>query len=457
MFKNYKLKIRNCNLSNLYYQIYPLGFFNCPEINPIAQINPPPEQIQPFPRLAEIRKFYPYFQELKIDVIYFGPIFESCTHGYDTIDYFQIDRRLGTNELFKEIVGELHQIGIKVILDGVFHHVSRLFPAFIDLRHQHQQSVYADWFCDLDFSSDTIWNDGFSYGHWDEHVELPRLNLTNPKVQHFIYQIATHWLREYHIDGWRLDLAYRILPTFWQNFSQICRYVNPDCLLIGELIHENYNQWVQPNIFNSCTNYQLSDNIWQSFNQHNFWMLKDELVRQQHIYPDLSLLNFVSNHDINRLSSKVNDLHHLPAIFTLLFTLPGQPCLYYGDEIALPGQKIGLSDQAIRQSFLNLPTLTPFQQSLSEFIKQLSQIRHQTNFLIPQQIKILIANHHIFCFQTHSQPQLTIAINSSTHSQKIDLSSHFSQSTCFDLINHKHHQTNQIILEPYQPLILTKI
>lgn len=327
-----------------------MGFFDCPTINPIAKINPKIAQIQPINRLDKIRHFYKYFQDLGINTIYFGPIFESCTHGYDIINYFQIDRRLGTNQLLHEIVTELHSLNIKVILDGVFNHTSRLFPAFVNLRQQKKKSKFIDWYQQIDFSNNTIWNDGFCYQPFENHTELPQLNLTNTDVQKFLLKIIQFWQNEFQIDGWRLDVAYNLPIDFIAKIKSTTINIKPNSFIFGELIHENYADYVNYELLDSCTNYQLYRKIYESINQQDPWQLEEELNRQQKIYPNLNLINFTGNHDTSRLFSLLHDKSKTSHIFELLMTIPGIPCIYYGDEINLDGEKFSRFDDQVRQT-----------------------------------------------------------------------------------------------------------
>lgn len=200
----------------VFYQIFPLGYFGAPTVNngkgPVS------------PRLAQIRNHYKHFTELGIDAVYFSPLFESGTHGYDTYDYMQIDRRLGDVALFKKIVEELHELNIKVVLDGVFNHTGREHFAFKDLCEKGPAaSEFANWYHvgarGWDYegwqTTDAIKGTGFSFDCWEGHAMLPRLNLDEPAVKNHIFDVARFWLQEVGIDGWRLDVAHEIEPAFW--------------------------------------------------------------------------------------------------------------------------------------------------------------------------------------------------------------------------------------------------
>ena len=150
------------------YHIYPLGCFGC-ETHHIDS---------PIQRITQLIDWIPHFHKLGIDSLYLGPIFESEEHGYDTIDYFHLDHRLGTNEDLKKVCDALHQEGIHIILDGVFHHVGRSFFAFQDVLKNREQSHYLNWFEGINFHEDSPYHDGFSYACWEGHYNLVKLNLS---------------------------------------------------------------------------------------------------------------------------------------------------------------------------------------------------------------------------------------------------------------------------------------
>ena len=205
---------------SIFYHIYPFGFFGAPKYgNTESEITP---------RLEIIRNYYPHFDELGINVVQFGPIFESDSHGYDTADFMKIDHRLGTNDLFKEIVEELHQRNIRVIVDGVFNHVGRNFDSFKDIQKYREKSWRKHWHF-IDFKGNNPFNDGFDYKNWEGHYSLVKLNLLEPDVRDYIFSVSKYWLGEIGIDGWRLDVAYQIPRKFWRAFRKECKKIKPDC------------------------------------------------------------------------------------------------------------------------------------------------------------------------------------------------------------------------------------
>ena len=304
------------------------------------------------PRLANIRNHYKHFQELGIDAVYFSPLFESGTHGYDTFDYFEIDRRLGDVKLFKEIVKELHEINVKVVLDGVFNHTGKGHFAFQDLmKNGASDSEFANWYhvgvrrWDYEGWCDARTGSSFSYDCWEGHPVLPRLNLAEPAVRNHIFDVAKFWLEEVGIDGWRLDVAHEIEPDFWREFRRVTDSVSKDCLLVGEMIHGNYNDWVGHDRLHSGTNYQMSHATWHSLNEHNYEYFYNALRRENNLFKGLKLVNFLGNHDVPRIASNLDNPKHYVHAMVVMCLMKGIPCLYYGDEFGMEGTPADGTDE----------------------------------------------------------------------------------------------------------------
>jgi len=341
----------------LMYQIYPLGtpgtggggfFGGVPATNDGVS--------SPTQKILNLRKWYTHLKELGVTSIYFSPLFESETHGYDTIDYFSIDRRVGDLESFKTIVRELHELGIKVILDGVFNHTGRGFFAFQALLKAGKnwaKSEYKDWYFIAEGNS--TFGDPFAYRSWEGHEELPELNVENAQVREHLFKVAKFWLGEVGVDGWRLDVAHELPPSFWRDFRTVCTEANPEHVLLGEVIHGDYNTWVGPTkgLLHSGTNYQLSKALWSSLKEHNFWELDSAIQRDLMLYREMSLVNFLSNHDVARVATQLEDepLLNKLAHFMLL-TFRGTPCIYYGDEVGVKGCKED-GDAALRMKMVD--------------------------------------------------------------------------------------------------------
>lgn len=190
----------------IFYHIYPLGLCGAPHTNDGSA--------PPTARLAQLHGWIPHLQSLGVNALYLGPLFESLSHGYDTSDYFTLDRRLGTNADLAELVVALHAAGIKVILDAVFHHVGRGFWAFRDLVEHGERSAYRDWFVDVDFSRRSPYGDPFAYADWNGHASLVKLNLDHPAVRAHLFAAVAYWAQTFAIDGLRLDAADAVEPRY---------------------------------------------------------------------------------------------------------------------------------------------------------------------------------------------------------------------------------------------------
>jgi cyclomaltodextrinase len=388
------------------YHIYPLGFFNAPKYGK--------EENKTVNRLAEIRDYYDYFQKLGVDTIQFGPLFESVSHGYDTIDYMKIDHRLGTNELFKEIVDELHNLGIRVIIDGVFNHVSREFDSFKDIQTYREKSWRKHWHF-IDFSKDNPYHDGFDYKNWEGYYELVSLNLNSQDVKNYLFSVATYWLKEINIDGWRLDVAYLINTEFWREFRQICKNAKPNCFLIGEMIHGPYTKWVGPELLDAGTGYQVYKSIWSAINSNNMFELKAVLERSFHpewgLFKNTALVNFLGNHDTTRIRSILNQNNCLYPAFLFLFMTNGIPKIYYGDEIGMYGVKTENSDDDVRRSMPKSTESWPPQGLLIlENIKNFIKIRKDNHALIYGNLIPVFADNNVLAFIRRSSQQTILVI-----------------------------------------------
>lgn len=327
------------------YHIYPLGCCGCPKENDFAS--------EPSHDILKVIDIIPHIREMGFTAIYFGPVFESSAHGYDTADYTKIDRRLGTDEDFKKVCDELHKNGIKVVLDGVFNHVGREFWAFKDVREKKFSSAYKDWFHIRDGNS--CYNDGFYYEGWEGHYELVKLNLWNGDVKNYIKECITDWVKKFDIDGLRLDVAYCLEPQFLKELRGHCKWLKEDFWLLGETLHGDYNRWMNPEMLDSVTNYECYKGIYSAFNSMNMFEIAHSIQRQFGkenwcLYRGKKLYCFVDNHDVSRIATILTNKAHLPLVYTLLFTMPGIPSVYYMSEFGEEGDKAH-GDDALRRPY----------------------------------------------------------------------------------------------------------
>lgn len=328
---------------SIFYHIYPLGFCGAPASNDF--------RAAPTDRLKKICGWIPHLKQLGINAVYLGPVFESSAHGYDTADYFRVDRRLGTNDLLCQLITTLHKDNIRVILDGVFHHVGRDFWAFRDVLARRQGSAYCDWFSGLSFERRSPYHDPFAYEGWNGHFDLVKLNLHHAEVKKHLFQAIDTWIREFKIDGLRLDAADALDKSFLKELAAYCKSRYPDFWLMGEVVHGDYTQWANPYMLDSVTNYECYKGLYSSHVDKNYFEIAYSLNRQfgpNGIYKNLALYTFVDNHDVDRVASRLTNPAHLYPLYCLLFTMPGVPAIYYGSEWGVEGQKLDGSDASLR-------------------------------------------------------------------------------------------------------------
>ena len=322
----------------VFYHIYPLGLCGCAHEN----------DGQPTPgAFAKLEAWAAHAAKLGCTAIYIGPLFESGSHGYDTIDYRLVDRRLGTNEEFKAFVAACHARGQRVIVDGVFNHVGRDFFAFQELKEHRENARYRDWFCDVNFWGNNEYNDGFSYDNWGGYNLLVKLNQKNPAVVDYICDVIRFWVSEFDVDGIRLDAADVLDFDFMKALRRTANEVKPDFWLMGEVIHGDYSRWVNGETLHSVTNYTLHKALYSGHNDHNYFEIAHTVRRLQNM-GTLKLYNFVDNHDVERIYTKLTNKAHFAPVHVLLYTLPGVPSIYYGSEFGIEGRKEYGSDDSLR-------------------------------------------------------------------------------------------------------------
>lgn len=327
----------------IFYHIYPLGLCDAPRENPYGE---------PVHRLNSLKPWIDHIKEIGCNAIYIGPLFESVGHGYETTDYKKLDSRLGDNKDLTDFVADCHAKGIRVILDGVFNHTGRDFFAFQDIQKNREASAYRDWYCNVNFGGNTEYNDGFSYENWGGYNLLVKLNQKNPAVRDYICDVIRFWVSEFDIDGIRLDAADVLDFEYMKALRHVANEVKPEFWLMGEVIHGDYTRWVNEGTLHSVTNYHLHKALYSGHNDHNYFEIAHTVKRLYEMggnRPDgLKLYNFVDNHDVERIYTKLTDKAHMNPVHVLLYTLPGVPSIYYGSEFGLEGKKESHSDASLR-------------------------------------------------------------------------------------------------------------
>jgi glycosidase len=356
----------------VFYHIYPLGLCGAPERNDFVS---PPE-----PRLRRVFTWLDHARQLGANALILGPVFESTGHGYDTADYFKVDRRLGDDALLADLVRHAHGLGLRVLLDAVFGHTGRDFWAFRDLQRNGTTSAYKDWYRGVDFGRRSPRGDAFSYEFWQGAQELPRLRQDYPEVRRHLLDSVSHWVQCFDIDGLRLDTADCLDLEFLTVLRRHTDSLKADFRLLGEAIRGDYNLFANPNRLHSVTNYETYKGLWSSHYDHNFFEIAYALNRQfgtTGLYRGIPLYNFADNHDVDRVASKLQDRAHLFSLYCLLFTMPGVPSVYCGSEWGLEASRTPTDDRMLRPA-LDLEALRRCQsQDLVDTISRLALLRHR--------------------------------------------------------------------------------
>jgi len=400
----------------IFYHIFPLGFCGSPHNNDFTSA--------PVSRIKKIEGCIDHILDMEMNSLYLGPVFESSSHGYDTADYRMLDRRLGTNRDLKELSEKLHKKGIRLVLDGVFHHCGRDFKPFRDLRDRCQSSTYRDWFSGIDFSKQSPYGDPYTYDGWNGHYNLVKFNPDSPELKDYLFKSIRCWINEFGIDGLRLDAADSLDFNFMKDLSLFCRKLNPDFWLMGEVIHGDYRKWAGagPGMLDSATNYEVYKGLWSSHNDENYFEIAYSLNRlfgNQGIYRDIVLYNFADNHDVERISSKLKLSAHIYPLYILLFSIPGIPSVYYGSEWGIKGVKTKENDWPLRPDLENeYPGMNSGNTSINDTIKHLCKIRRDSGAIKYGNYLNLFVDHRIFAFARDTG--ITKAIICVSSSDKIE-------------------------------------
>ncbi|MGD8213739.1 alpha-amylase family protein [Aestuariimicrobium sp. Y1814] len=339
----------------IWWHVYPLGAVGAPVHDP----DEPGEHH----RLRRLEAWLDYAIELGCSGLLLAPIFESSSHGYDTLDHFRIDPRLGDDADFDHLMEAARQRGLLVMLDGVFNHVGRDHPLAASM--------------------------GTSSG-WEGHDSLIELDHANPAVADLVVEVMLHWLRR-GIVGWRLDVAYAVPAEFWRTVLPRVRAEFPDAVFLGEVIHGEYDQIMAESTLDTVTQYELWKAIWSSLHDANFWELAWSLERHDQFSADHVLNTFVGNHDVDRIASVVGDDGAALAA-VLLLTLPGMPSIYYGDEQGFRGTKTEgfRADDPLRPELPDDPAqLAGVGAWLHQLYQHLIGLRRRHSWLTRARVKVL--------------------------------------------------------------------
>ncbi|HZH60211.1 MAG TPA: alpha-glycosidase [Metabacillus sp.] len=423
--------------TTVWYQIFPDRFANGDPSNdppvtlPWNSIKPTSDSIFGGD-LQGVIQHLDYLVDLGINGIYFTPLFKAnSNHKYDTVNYFEIDPQFGSLQDMKEVVAQCHARGIRVMLDAVFNHCGLDFPPFQDVLEHGEASQYIDWFHISFTPSGDIHYETFSF-----EKSMPKLNTQHPEVRKYLFEVGEYWIRECHIDGWRLDVANEIDHQFWKDFRQAMKAIHSEVYLVGEVWHDA-KPWLEGDQFDAVMNYPLANLLHQFFAYDviNAQQFTFELQKFLHQYPKPvyhSLFNMVGSHDTPRILNlaKMNK-QKVKLLSVFQFCFFGSPSIYYGDEIGLTGDQDPGCRGCMEWDSSNQD------QDILVFMKKLIHLRKQYPILGNEgQFRILSfdENKNSLCFQRENNKELVIVvINNHPESQTVQLPLQLKDRTILDL------------------------
>jgi cyclomaltodextrinase len=382
----------------VFWQIYPLGFLGAE-----AEARGDAGVVH---RLGDLHAWLDYAADLGASALLLGPVFTSSSHGYDTIDHFRIDPRLGDEADFDALIDAARKRGLRVVLDGVFNHVGRAFPAFEQVLREGPSAASASWFR---LTWPQIFHPGVEphYADFEGHRALVTLNHDEPAVADYVARVMNHWL-DRGVAGWRLDAAYAVPAHFWASVLPRVRARHPGAYLFGEVIRGDYACIVAATGFDAVTQYELWKSIWSSLQDHNFFELAWTLQRHNGFLDSFVPQTFIGNHDVTRLASRISDTRHLPHALVILMTCGGTPSIYAGDEQGFVGVKENRpgGDDAIRPTFPRTPAeLAPEGEPLYRLHRALIALRHRHPWLHEARVKPLATMNETLCYEVAANTQ----------------------------------------------------
>lgn len=423
---------------SIIYQIFPDRFCNGNSV-----INPKNTKPWGYPHVDYRSKFggdiqgiidkLDYLEDLGVNVIYLTPIFKSSSnHKYNTQDYYTIDPEFGSNELVKELIDKCHKKNIKIIFDAVFNHSGDDFFAFKDVLRNQKNSKYSDWYIINSFPVSTKKINYYAFGN--AHKNMPKLNTSNPEVTKYLLDVAKFWIKEYKIDGWRLDVCDEVSHTFWKKFRDTIKSVNKDAVIIGEIMHEA-NNFLKGDQLDSIMNYPIKFACVDFFAKKNITAREflNILGQNRMLYMNSinkQLLNLIGSHDTARFLTECHDnIEKMKLAICFQFTYVGVPYIYYGDEIGLCGGE----DPQNRKCMIWNEKLQ--NHDLLNFYKKMITIRKKHPTFVHGDFKEISRENNILSYsREYNNEKYIIIINNNDHSEYIDLNANY---TCTNLITNK--------------------
>jgi glycosidase len=440
----------------IFYQVFPERFANGEPANDPPELTPwdaPPRPDSMYGGdLQGIIERLPYLSDLGINAVYLTPVFHApSNHKYDTIDYFTVDPHFGDCQTLRELVALCHERGIKVVLDAVFNHMGWLSPQFQDVLAFGAGSRYAGWFHLSEFPLQI--NPRPNYGTFAFVASMPKLNTQNPEVREFLLRVATHWILQVDIDGWRLDVANEVDHAFWRELRQRVRAIKPSTYLLGEIMHQA-EPWLHGDQFDGVMNYPLTRALiaWlKGEASANFFAHR--LVQLQFAYSRPALegcLNLLDSHDTPRLLSQLSGNRSLFCLgVAVLLTLPGAPSIYYGDEVGM----MGGGDPDCRRGMLWKPAQQDTE--LHSWYKKLIALRHRHPALRRGDLEVCTVSEHCVGWWRREENGEEILVLVNSGPELVSLAGVLPAGAWRDLITEAIYQSKDNI-GPFCSLILRR-
>jgi len=408
----------------VFYQIFPDRFYDGdhtidpPETRPWGEL--PTQDSFSGGDLVGIAEKLDYLENLGITAIYLTPIFTApSNHKYDTVDYFEVDPGFGGNHALEQLVTALHVRGMRIILDGVFNHCSEQHPFFLDAMARGRESAYWDWF---QIDGDTIIKKPEpNYARWAGCRSLPEWNHRNPKVREYLLSVVRYWIRQYDIDGWRLDTTDYLPPDFVKDVRRVAKEEKSDAYVVGEVMGLA-TSWFKHDALDGVMHYRLRDALVGFFAREDCDAASfSGFVRSiWHSYPNeanYTSYTLLGSHDKPRFLTLCDgDKARLILAASFLFTFPGTPAIYYGDEIGLEGG----DDPDCRRTF-------PWDEEdwdndLLETFRRLAHLRKQEASLRRGTIEFVTAHEQHLVFKRKLDgEEIIIAINTGDEDAPLEL------------------------------------
>lgn len=446
------------------YQIFPERFANGDPTNDPSNVEPwdaqPTVTSQKGGDLQGVIHRFGHLVDLGVDVIYFTPIFEApSNHKYDTVDYYRIDPHFGDEDTVRKLIELAHENGIKVVFDAVFNHSGYGFFAFQDVLEHGEDSPYAHWF---NIDSFPVQTEPPNYETFANQIAtMPKLMTCHDDVKEYFLEVGRYWVREFGIDGWRLDVANEIDHHFWREFREAVKSENPDALIVGELWHEA-SEWVRGDQFDSVMNYSFQYACLDFFAKNTIRarafanrLAKVQVNHTQAV--NLSMFNLLDSHDTERfLTTCGGNVQKMALAVAFQLTYEGAPMIYYGDEVGMEG----FNDPDCRRGMIWDPNEQ--NEDLLAWYRRLIALRREHPVLRLGHCKTVWADSatNIYGFVRFNEgEQVLVLLNNQAKPQSVDLTvvawPVAVPKQVRDLLTDEKFALGEVLLEPYGARILS--